>query len=201
MPIDSCASGGRRTIWKRCGERCRCCGATTASSRPARKGIPTAWRRGFPYFGTGVTDTTDYVVRSHWCPCLGIGRPEPRRPGLDWTQYRRRMDEWRKATEYMLGDYYPLNSYSLDNATWIAWQFDLPERGRGMIQAYRRSESPYESARFALHGLEPDGRYVVSNLDGGPAQKLTGAELTEHGLLLKAPTRDSAIVMFYEKQQ
>ena len=201
MPIDSCASGGRRNDLETLRRAVPLLRSDYRFEPTGTQGHTYGMASWIPYFGTGVTDTTDYVVRSHWCPCLGIGRPEPRRPGLDWTQYRRRMDEWRKATEYMLGDYYPLNSYSLDNATWIAWQFDLPERGRGMIQAYRRSESPYESARFALHGLEPDGRYVVSNLDGGPAQKLTGRELTEHGLLLKAPTRDSAIVMFYEKQQ
>jgi alpha-galactosidase len=154
-----------------------------------------------PYYGTGVTDSGDYVVRSHWCPCLGIGRPEPRRPGLDWTPYRRMMSEWRKAADYQLGDYYPLSPYSLDNSAWIAWQFHRPEQGRGMVQAFRRAESPYESARLSLHGLEPDAHYVVSNLDSHESQKLTGRELAKPGLLITASARPSAIVLYYEKEQ
>ncbi len=107
--------------------------------------------------------------------------------------------QWHKAADYMLGDYYPLTSYSLDNTAWIAWQFDRPEQGRGMIQAFRRPESLYESARLSLHGLEPAAHYVVSDLDSGKSQKLTGRELTAPGLLITAPAQSSAMVLFYEK--
>ena len=100
-----------------------------------------------------------------------------------------------------VSDYYPLTSYSLDDSAWIAWQFDVPEQGRGMIQAFRRSESPYESVRLSLHGLDPDAHYLVSNIDSGPSQKMTGHELTAPGLLLKAPTRASALVVYYEKER
>ena len=148
-----------------------------------------------------MPDTSDYVVRSHWCPWLGIGRDAPRSAGLDWTQYRRLMAQSRKATEYLLGDYYPLTPYSLDPSLWMAWQFDRPEQGRGMIQAFRRDESPYETARFSLHGLEPDARYVISDIDSGQSRKMTGRELTAPGLSVAAPTRPSAVVLFYEKER
>ena len=38
----------------------------------------------------------------------------------------------------MLGDYYPLTSYSLQPDHWIAWQFNRPETGDGVVQAFRR---------------------------------------------------------------
>ncbi len=109
--------------------------------------------------------------------------------------------QWQKAADYMLGDYYPLSPYSLANTAWIAWQFDRPEQGRGMIQAFRRQDSPYESARFSLHGLEPDAHYVVSNIDTGKSQKLTGRELAAPGLLVTAPAQPSAMVLYYEKEK
>ena len=54
-----------------------------------------------------------------------------------------------------------------DPALWLAWQFDVPEKGEGMVQAFRRDKSAFESARFPLAGLDAEARYVVTNLDSG----------------------------------
>jgi alpha-galactosidase len=199
MPIDTCASGGRRNDLETLRRAVPLLRSDYRAEPSGTQGHTYGMASWIPYFGTGVPDTNDYVVRSQWCPCLGIGRDGPRRPGLDWTQYHRMVAQWHKAADYMLGDYYPLSPYSLDNSAWIAWQFDRPEQGRGMIQAFRRPESPYESARFSLHGLEPDARYVVSNIDSGESQKLTGRELAQPGLLIKTSAPQTAIVLFYEK--
>jgi len=47
---------------------------------------------------------------------------------------------------------------------WLAWQFDVPEKGEGMVQAFRREQSPYKSVRFPLRGLEADAQYQVSDV-------------------------------------
>ena len=70
------------------------------------------------------------------------------------TMLRRVLGQWRQYAPYYFGDYYPLTPYSLDPKVWIAWQFDCPEQGEGMVQAFRRAESVYESARFTLRGLD-----------------------------------------------
>ena len=74
-----------------------------------------------------------------------------------------------------LGDYYPLMPYNVENDRWIGWQFNVPERGEGVVQAFRRSESPYESIRVTLQGLEGDAIYSLSNLDIPGDTELTGA--------------------------
>ena len=56
---------------------------------------------------------------------------------------------WRSVAPYYYGDYYPLTPYSLDATDWVAWQFDCPEKDGGMVQAFRRGESPYESMQQA----------------------------------------------------
>ena len=96
----------------------------------------------------------------HFTACFDV-----RRTDLDYDMIRRVMGQWRKFAKYYYGDYYPLTSYSLEKDVWMAWQFDCPELGEGMVQAFRRGDSCYESARFRLSGLDPESTYTVSNLD------------------------------------
>ena len=62
----------------------------------------------------------------------------------------------------------------------MAWQFHRPDLGEGVVQVFRRDDSPYESARFKLHGLDATAKYEVENLDGGKETR-TGRELMEAG--------------------
>jgi alpha-galactosidase len=54
---------------------------------------------------------------------------------------------------HLFGDFYPLTSYSTANNVWMAFQFDCPEQGVGVVQAFRRAESPCEAIRVKLRGL------------------------------------------------
>jgi hypothetical protein len=93
-----------------------------------------------------------------------------------------------------------LMPHSLDNTAWIAWQFDRPEEGEGMIQAFRRAESVYESARLRLFGLDPEAKYALTNIDVPGTSEHTGRDLMERGLLVAAPERPSAIVITYKRR-
>jgi alpha-galactosidase len=197
MPIDTCASGGRRNDLETLRRAVPLLRSDYRFEPVGTQGHTYGMAQWIPYFGTGVMETSDYVVRSHWCPWLGIGRDRPQRPELDWTDYRRRVDQWRGVCDYMLGDYYPLTPYSLDNTVWMAWQFDRPDRGEGMIQAFRRSESPYEAARFPLHGLDADAQYAVTDMDTTRTYEASGRQLMHEGLLITAPERPCAPVLLY----
>ena len=105
-----------------------------------------------------------YNVRSHMGPAFGFCA-DVRREGIDWAKFRRVADQWRAIAPCYLGDFYPLTPYSLAEDVWIAWQFDRPDLGEGMVQVFRRQESIYESARLHLCGLQPDARYTLTNLD------------------------------------
>jgi alpha-galactosidase len=201
MPIDTCASGGRRNDLETLRRAVPLLRSDYRFEPAGTQGHTYGMAQWIPYFGTGVMDTDDYVVRSHWCPWLGIGRDRPQREGLDWTDYHRMVGQWRRACDVMLGDYYPLTSYSLENTAWMAWQFDQPTRGEGMVQVFRRAESPYESARFALRGLEADAQYTLTDLDSGRTQQLAGRVLMQEGLLVTIPQRPQAVVILYQKRR
>jgi hypothetical protein len=111
------------------------------------------------------------------------------------------LGQWRKFAPNYFGDYYPLTPYSLDKSAWIAWQFDCPEAGEGMVQAFRRTESVYETIRVRLRGLEPEARYELTNLDAAGSRKTTGRELMEKGLPIAITDQPGSVVFVYRRQQ
>ena len=122
-----------------------------------------------------------------------------RKPGADWGLIRRVLDQWRQVAPCYLGDFYPLTPYHLNGDVWLAWQFDLPERGEGMVQAFRRDNSPYEVSRLKLCGLDPEARYRVTDLDTAAPQEVGGRDLMRAGFPISLPERSSAALLRYER--
>ena len=84
---------------------------------------------------------------------------------------RRLLEQYLDIRKFYYGDYYPLTPYSQDKGVWLAWQFNLPEEGQGMVQAFRREESIYESARLHLHELVADARYLLKDMEPVPRMR------------------------------
>ncbi|MBR6461265.1 MAG: GH36 C-terminal domain-containing protein, partial [Verrucomicrobia bacterium] len=101
--------------------------------------------------------------------------------------------------EYFYGDYYPLTPHSLDASMWMAWQFNFPSAGKGMIEAFCRENSIYESARLRLNDLDSTAQYLVKDIDGGFKKEVSGSELMNRGLLLQTEKRPHAFIVTYEK--
>ena len=86
-----------------------------------------------------------------------------------------------------------------ETASWIAWQFNGPEQGSGVIEAFRHADSPFSSARFPLH---PSGsaRYLYNKRTGWkPCKLLTGAELMRRGLFCFHSAHAGTMVILYRK--
>ena len=198
MLIDTCASGGRRNDLE-----------TLRRSVPLLRSDyilePTAqqchtygiafW---IPVYGTGVNSADAYVYRSQMCPYL-TACYDMRVRELDYGSIRRLTGQWREVREYYYGDYYPLTPYSLASDVWMAWQYDRPAIGKGMVQVFRRGESIYEAARLPLRGLEPGASYTVTDLDSGEAKQMSGRELTEKGLPVSLAARPDSALFTYRK--
>jgi len=118
---------------------------------------------------------------------------------LDYTLLRRLTAQWRTVADSYSGDFYPLTEYSTTKDSWMAWQFDRPEKGEGFVQAFRRDKCIFEVGRLPLHGLDAGAQYEVLDLDTDKPQRITGRELTDKGLLVTIPDRPGAVVIRYRK--
>jgi len=198
MPfIDTCAGGGQRMdleTLRRAVPLWRCDGADVSDVRQCQTYGLSFW---VPYHGTGIAGDGQYTARSDMVPFLAL-MWNMKDKALNYPMLRRIMAEWRETAACCLGDYYPLTPYSLGDDAWMAWQFDCPEKGAGMMQVFRRANSPFESARFQLKGLVPGARYTVKNLDVEGAVEMTGKELMEQGLPVILSNRPKAAIYKYE---
>jgi alpha-galactosidase len=124
---------------------------------------------------------------------------DPRSRTIDYPALDRLGLQWRQIAPYYYGDYYPLTPYSTEQTAWMAWQFNRPDSKDGMVQAFRRSQSPMESARFKLRGLDVAAKYSVHNLDAPGETIFIGRELEEQGLPVVIKNEASAVVITSEK--
>jgi alpha-galactosidase len=152
-----------------------------------------------PYYGGGYTKVEPYAFWSNAAPSLSSGI-DLRVREIDYNALRRLLGQWRKLSECYYGDFYPLTPYTQDNKAWIAWQFDVPERGHGAVQAFRRVESPAASQRLKLRGLDPDARYLITVFDAPNAIEMAGRELLDPGLPVNIATQSGAAVIMYKRR-
>jgi alpha-galactosidase len=118
---------------------------------------------------------------------------------VDFPRLRVLFEQWRQVAPNYYGDYYPLTEYSTANDSWMAFQFNRPEEGVGMVQAFRRPDSPYTAVALPLRGLDKDAKYIVRDIDREETRTYTGAELLETGLPVEIGTKPGAVIITYEK--
>ena len=208
MLIDSCASGGRRNdletmrravpLWRNDWRN------TVASMQAFTYGL-ALW---IPLSGTGFGDSaydpkrgtaSNYDFYSFMVPFLNLWWDVRIKDG-DYDKRRHLIENFRKVAKYYWGDYYPLTPYSLAEDQWMVWQFDSPESGEGMVQAFRRQESSYLAGQFCLHGLIPDARYEILDIDKPDAKTIiTGRELLEKGITVSIEDKPGAVIFQYKK--
>ena len=203
MLIDSCASGGRRNDL----ETLRRALPLLTSDYPIvaqRDPIGTGMQNfaisyWMPFHGTGLFQSDDYTMRSFMCAAFGYGE-ELGHLIYDPPALRRIIQEWRDSAENFLGDYYPLSDYSLAADVWVAWQYDRPEVGSGVLQVFRRPQSPSDSMRLKLSGLNPRANYRLYNYNDATVMRYQGDALLEEGLFITLPTCPGSVTISYEKE-
>jgi alpha-galactosidase len=207
MLIDTCASGGRRNDLESLRRavpllRSDFHGAGDPGS-VVRHAANQAHTYGLslwvPYFGTGEYYNNGYSVRGHFCQGMGIGYNPALMP-VDWKRLKKTIADWQAVVPEFYGDYYPLTTYSLSEDVWMAWQFNRPENGTGMVQAFRRMQSRYQSIRVKLQGLDKDAVYTLTNLDLPGTTKMTGRDLSEKGLAITIQEQPGAAIIAYKKR-
>ena len=199
MLIDSCASGGRRNDLETLRRAVPLLRSDFLLEPVSQQNHTYGIAFWMPFYGTGLNQFDTYGFRSCMCPHI-TACYDMRRQDQDYRTVQRLYQQWRQeiAPNYW-GDYYPLTPYSADNNVWAAWQFDRPERGQGMVQAFRRAQCEEETTVVTLRGLDPIARYRLDPLDTDRTWTALGRELAERGLRVEASRRPDAVILTYEK--
>ena len=83
----------------------------------------------------------------------------------------------------------------------MAWQFHVPNRDEGMVQAFRRSKNETSTNTFRLRGLDPNAKYRVHDLDQDTPLTVSGREMIEGGLSVSIPNQPGALVVHYSRME
>lgn len=188
MLIDSCASGRRRNdvetmrravpLWRSdyayeaIGHQCMMYGL---SLWLPYHGTGTVFTRNASYYGSGPTPVEPYAFWSNACQGTGMGI-DVRLKELDYAAIRRLLEQWRRIAPNYYGDFYPLTPWTRDPTAWMAWQFDRPEAGAGVVQAFRRHESFYEAV--LAKGSMVAAQYAIDFLAEPTQEELDGPAIT-----------------------
>ena len=198
MLIDSCASGGHRNDLETMRRAVPLLRSDYIFDPVGEQGHTYGLASWLPYYGTGFINFDTYIFRSTMCPNTTLG-PDVRRKDIDWPLLRKLIGQWKQVAHYYYGDFYPLTPYNLSSDLWIAWQFDRPDTGEGMVQSFRRTQSPYEAARFRLHGLDPSAEYSLEDFDAPGTVTVSGRDLMDKGLSIALKDQPAAGIVVYKR--
>ena len=74
----------------------------------------------------------------------------------------------------------------------------IVEQCDGLVQVFRRANSPYESVRLKLRGLEPEAKYQITRLDRSEKLDMNGEELMQKGLPVAIDERPGVAIIKYQ---
>lgn len=219
--IDSCASGGRRndletmrrsvplhyTDWG-------------YGQHPTKLDFHHTMFEWLPYFketslswdiaeavqeGLDAKDGDSFAYHCALAPMLAPA-VDIKRSDNDFGTVRKMVGIWRSIAEILLnGDYYALTPPGRTGKEWVVWQFNRPSdlSGRaasdGFVQAIRLAGADEDRATVELKGLSPEAMYVLEEAETGERRELSGAALSNNGLLFELPRRRGSIWTYREK--
>jgi alpha-galactosidase len=210
LMIDDCASGGRRIDLETLGR-------SIALSRTDFTGNTLAdqchsygllqWVPLNTMFTINLSVDNDYPIRSSMTGGISyglFGAGEAPQPKIDYAKFpfaavKKALEKYRTIQKYFYGDFYPLTEYTQNDDAWMAYQFDLPAQGEGLVVILKRPLSDYSQAAFPLKALEKNAIYEITNLDNAKKQINSATELTSKGLDVHLLKRPDSVVLRYKK--
>ena len=199
LVIDNCASGGRRidieTLRRsipffRSDYQC-----STNASPEVLQAHNANVSRYLPFTGCTTKGLDDvYNMRSAYSSSFGCTYYSTVFHSMTdekWKMAKRVSDEYLSIRHYFSCDFYNHGSDTLDMSSWAIWQYHDKTSGKGIVMAFRRPESPFETAKITLRGIA-DAMLLYKNLDTSECFVGTSE------LNITLPKKKSSVIFKYE---
>ena len=192
--VDSCASGGGRNdleSLRRAVPLLRSDSDRTSTS--LRLSMTTSFNKWIPFCGANSKEKAAeldaagrsdvYTWRASYLPVLNVDSQFVHDPGQDFSMLRFGLEEWKKVSPYLLGDFYLLTPWhsQTDKTAFTAYSFFHEEEGKGLMLLFRMEECAEESLSVRLPYAKNGSRYLLTDEDSGEAISLPGEELRQTG--------------------
>lgn len=131
-----------------------------------------------PYNGcTSKTKNDTYAIRSSYSSSWGGAFYNAIFQSMDEESFlwaKKITDEYRHIRKYMSMDFYNHASSQFDDTSWAIWQYHDSDAESGIVMAFRRCNSLFDTVKIKLKGLSEGKCYFFENLDDKTSFVSTG---------------------------
>lgn len=200
--IDNCASGGRRIDIETLKRSLPFFRSDYQCNFNENSEVLQAHNSGIskylPYNGCiSKTKNNTYAIRSSYSSSWGAGFYNAVFQDMtedDFAWAKKITDEYRSIRKYFTMDFYNHGSCEFDPTSWTVWQYHDGKAQSGIIMAFRRSESPFESVKVSLKGLTKDKTYIFTNLDEGTSVRASDS------IEITLPEKRTCVILKYQPE-
>ncbi len=207
LGIDNCASGGRRIdietlrrsipLWR---SDYQCPANFNINGTLSHHLSFNSW---MPYSGTGTGRAYDeYRVRCSYDSAMTTNYSFSEKEAFcdtpEKVEFIRKYGcEYLMLRPYFSEDFYPLTEITDKSDVWTAVQFDRPAENDGIVQVFKRENSPCLSALFDLYAINENAEYTFTDIDDNSKFVISGKELKEKGFGIEIKERRTAKIFMY----
>ena len=199
--IDNCASGGRRIdieTLSRAIPFFRSDYQCNFNENPEVLQVHNANASAYlPYMGcTTKTKRDTYAIRSAYASSFGGAFYNAIFQSMseeDFAWAKVACDEYRRIRHYFHCDFYNHGSSVFDSTAWTILQYHDSDTDSGIVMAFRRENSPFDSVKLSLCGLGNAQQYTYENLND-QSTVFGGSTLS-----ISLPEKRSSVIFEYKK--
>ena len=151
-----------------------------------------------PYNGcTSKTKNDTYAIRSSYSSSWGGAFYNAIFQSMteeDFIWAKKITDEYRHIRKYMSMDFYNHGSSCFDDTAWSIWQYHDENTQSGIVMAFRRSNSPFDTVKIKLKGLLKDKKYTYKNLNDNTLSE------GDNQIIISLPEKRSSVIIEYKKK-
>lgn len=149
-----------------------------------------------PYNGcTSKTKSDTYAIRSSYSSSWGGAFYNAIFQSMneeDFVWAKQITDEYRKIRKYFSMDFYNHGSSVFDSTAWSIWQYHDNETQSGIVMAFRREDSPFDTVEIKLRSTFENKEYLFYDFN------TENTFSANNNLKIALPEKRSSIIIEYK---